>query len=117
MSEDYYIYSPLIEKKWGCEFWVVNNELYCFKVLHLKKGYQCSLHCHKIKDETFIIKSGQVRMEVNGISNIMLSKQQVRIKPNEYHRFTGLTDAVIIEISTQHMDSDSYRKIQSGKAE
>lgn len=34
------------------------------KILTLKKGFRCSLHTHKIKDETFYILDGEVLMEV-----------------------------------------------------
>jgi len=105
----------IVEKVWGNEVWVVNNELYCFKRLTLKKNYQCSLHCHKIKDETFIIEEGEVTMECDDKNITMRSGDKIRIKPNEYHRFTGITDSVILEISTTHSDEDSYRKTESGK--
>ena len=41
------------KKGWGYENWLVNTELYCGKILHFNHGKQCSLHYHKIKDETF----------------------------------------------------------------
>src|SRR4051812_37450647 len=41
------------DKIWGREIWITNTALYCGKHLLLNKGYQCSLHYHKIKDETF----------------------------------------------------------------
>lgn len=33
----------------------------------------------------------------------------ILIKPNQKHRFIGLTDAEIIEFSTHHEEEDSYR--------
>lgn len=104
-----------VEKVWGSELWIANNELYCGKILNLKKGYQCSIHKHKLKDETFYILEGTVLMEVENIKNTMKAGETVRIKPDTYHRFTGLEDSKIIEISTQHFDEDSYRKTLSGK--
>lgn len=104
----------IVEKVWGREEWIVNNELYCYKKLYLKKGYQCSMHKHMIKDETFIIQYGTVQMEAR-VPILMNKGEQVRIKPNTYHRFLGITDAVIIEISTQHIDEDSYRLTKSGE--
>ena len=47
----------IVDKVWGREEWIVNNEKYCGKKLILKKGYSCSMHHHKIKDETFYILS------------------------------------------------------------
>jgi mannose-6-phosphate isomerase-like protein (cupin superfamily) len=102
-----------VKKVWGEEKWIVNNELYCYKKLYLYAGYRCSFHMHKIKDETFIIESGLVGMEYGDEYKKMFKGDQVRIKPNVYHRFTGITDSVIIEISTTHSDDDSYRKTES----
>ena len=53
-----------VAKLWGAEKWLVNNEIYCAKELILVNGYQCSLHYHKIKDETFYILEGEVEIEM-----------------------------------------------------
>ena len=52
-------------KDWGVEYWIV-NETYCGKKLKLFQGMQCSLHHHKIKDETFYVVSGEVAFELDG---------------------------------------------------
>jgi mannose-6-phosphate isomerase-like protein (cupin superfamily) len=104
-----------IKKVWGEEKWIINNELYCYKKLYLYEGYRCSLHYHKIKDETFVIEKGLVEMECGDICKKMSVGEQIRIKPNIYHRFTGITNSVIIEISTTHREEDSYRQTKSKK--
>lgn len=113
------------EKVWGHEDWIVNNELYCFKKLHLKKGYRCSMHHHKIKDETFIVHSGKVLLEYQAkwggklktSSRVMTTGDRMRIPPGLEHRFTGLEDSVIYEISTHHIEEDSYRSEPSGSVD
>ena len=95
-------------KSWGKEVWMANTELYCGKLLILKKGESCSLHFHKIKDETFYIYSGKVLMQIRVEETVMNVGDAVLIKPRTKHRFTGLEDSVIIEISTHHEDFDSY---------
>lgn len=107
--------TEFVDKAWGSELWMTNSEKYCGKILTLKKGYRCSLHCHKIKDETFYILDGKVLMEIGSQARTMKDGEVVHILPNMYHRFTGLEDSRIIEISTQHFDDDSYRKELSGK--
>ena len=106
-----------VDKVWGKEEWVVNNDLYCFKKLHLTKGYHCSMHHHKIKDETFIVQEGKVLLEYNDTYKVLLPGHTIRITPNMEHRFTGMIDSVIYEVSTTHMDEDSYRSSPSGKIE
>ena len=49
-----------VPKGWGYEKWIVNNELYCGKLLFFNAGKRCSWHYHKLKDETFYIQSGEI---------------------------------------------------------
>lgn len=96
-------------KVWGKEVWVANTDNYCGKKLILKKGKRCSLHFHKDKDETFYIERGRVLMEFNKEIRVMGENDVVRINPGMLHRFSGLENSVILEISTHHEDLDSYR--------
>ena len=99
-----------VDKVWGKEIWMANNNLYCGKKLILEKGKRVSLHKHKNKDETFYIDEGKVLMEVGNKTKVMEKGDVVRIMPGTLHRYTGLTDAIIIEISTYHEDDDTYRE-------
>ncbi|MGV8152048.1 MAG: cupin domain-containing protein [Candidatus Nanoarchaeia archaeon] len=105
------------KKVWGSEEWLVNNEKYCSKFLNLKKGYQCSIHYHKNKDETFYVLSGKVLMELEGDAYIMQKNESVRVLPNKKHRFSGIENSVILEVSTHHEEGDSYRETESGKVD
>jgi quercetin dioxygenase-like cupin family protein len=104
-----------VEKEWGKEIWMANSELYCGKKLILNKGKRCSIHFHKNKDETFYIDEGLILLELNDASEIINPGEAVRIKKNEKHRFSGLKDSVLIEISTHHEEEDSYRDEPSGE--
>lgn len=98
-----------VDKEWGREIWMANTAQYCGKQLILNKGKRCSLHHHQEKDETFYVSHGTVLMEYGNEKRVMGKGQAVRIKPGTNHRFSGLETSVIIEISTHHEDSDSYR--------
>ena len=108
-----------VEKVWGSEEWIANNDKYCGKILNLNKGFRCSIHYHKNKHETFYILQGKVLMELfdsggnRSIINIMLPEKIQVIEPYQRHRFTGLEDSRIIEFSTHHEESDSYRDRES----
>ena len=104
------------DKVWGSEEWIINRS-YCGKILNLKKGFRCSIHHHKIKDETFYILDGKVLMEIDGTRRIMKPGDVQIIMPNQKHRFTGLEDSKIIEFSTHHREDDSYRDVESGKVD
>ena len=102
------------KKVWGWEEVITNSEKYCGKILHLDKGYRCSLHYHKLKDETFYILKGKVLMQTSGKKIVMEKGDPVHILPGMKHSFAGLEDSKILEISTQHFEDDSYRDNESG---
>lgn len=119
--------SKIVPKIWGSETWLVNNSQYCGKLLHLTPGYQCSLHYHPIKKETFHILAGAVRLEVykNGVplnpqdrvELILQEGQTYHLLPKTPHRFSAasLEGATILEISTPHSDADVVRIEDSRK--
>jgi rfaE bifunctional protein kinase chain/domain len=109
------ISTKVVPKVWGEEKWIVNVGDYCGKRLFLRKGYRCSLHSHKIKDETFYVTKGKVLLEFKDGERVLLPGDSQRIFPGDLHRFTGLENSEIMEFSTHHDDEDSYRVEPSGK--
>lgn len=100
----------LVPKAWGHEVVIHNGNGYCGKRLVLYQGWQCSLHRHLIKDETFYVQEGTVLLEHNDIKETLYCGDSRRIMPGVWHRFFGLTDAVMFEFSTTHEDQDVERK-------
>jgi mannose-6-phosphate isomerase-like protein (cupin superfamily) len=108
----------IVPKGWGREVWIANNELYCGKILEIKQGKRCSLHYHKIKNESFYLRSGRllVRVKENADSAVV---EEFEMKPGDcmdvprglVHQMEALEDAELYEFSTQHFDSDSRRLI------
>ena len=111
-----------VEKVWGKEVWIHNDEKYCMKELTLNKGFQCSLHQHKLKTETFYIVSGSMDIEygIGTDENMLCTKtmtvgQYHHVCIGHWHRFKAThQDCMFIECSTQHFEEDSYRKDPSG---
>lgn len=97
------------------EYWLVNNDKYCTKILEIYPGYQCSLHCHAVKDETFTVLKGQVKLEHGNQVEYLTPGDGRRIFPGTFHRFSSLSKALILESSTEHSDLDCYRKEPSRK--
>ena len=116
-----------VPKSWGSEVWVVNNDVYCGKILRVSASKYCSFHYHKIKEETLTIVSGKVLMlysdrpeattlasesstaDVPVLSKLLHPGQAWHVMPGHIHQFFALEDSVIFETSTQHFDYDSYR--------
>jgi len=105
----------VVDKDWGKEIWLVNNEKYCSKFLVLADGYRCSYHYHNIKKETFEILRGTVLMKFNEDYRLMHVGDSIEINPGDLHSFIGLEASLILESSTHHEDSDSIRLTKSGK--
>lgn len=106
----------IVKKIWGYEKWIVNRN-YCGKFLIIKKGYRGSLHYHKKKDETFYILKGKISLELGNRKKILKPGDVQRIKPKQKHRFTGIENSKIIEFSTHHKDSDTYRLVFGEKVD
>ncbi|MDJ0523115.1 MAG: cupin domain-containing protein [Planctomycetota bacterium] len=97
-----------VPKVWGEEHWIVNRD-YCGKKMVLNKGFRCSLHAHKVKDEVFYVIKGKVLLELGDGERIMVPGDHHHVPPGVEHRFWGLEDSEIIEFSTHHEEEDSYR--------
>jgi quercetin dioxygenase-like cupin family protein len=106
--------TPVYPKVWGEEHWIV-NEKYCGKKLVLKAGYRCSIHYHKVKDETFYVIAGRILLELDGAARVLEPGDKVHVGIGQKHRFTGLENSEMIEFSTHHEEEDSYRDSESGK--
>lgn len=103
----------ITEKKWGCEETLINNGEYCGKILHINHGWRTSNHFHKNKLETFYVLSGVVKIN----SRILTVGEVMTIKRGQLHYLLGITNARVLEVSTHHEDSDSYRTDVSCKTE
>ena len=117
-----------VSKGWGWEEWIVNKAAYCGKKLFFKKHKCCSLHHHKLKDETFYVCEGRVKMlwsdDFSMHNEHITSMEQVidrlnvtileagdsfHVPVGRIHRVVALTDSTVFEFSTEHFDDDSYR--------
>lgn len=64
-----------VPKTWGYELHIVNNNMYCGKILHIDKGKKLSLHWHEVKTETFFILHNAVEItyywsDIQSIKNL-----------------------------------------------
>jgi quercetin dioxygenase-like cupin family protein len=106
-----------VEKSWGKEVWVANNKdaNYCGKLLHVNKGTGFKMHFHDIKEETFYILKGKLKVTLRDTadrtdySGVLEEGMCLDLKRLEPHAVEALEDTIIIEASTFHRDSDSYR--------
>ena len=112
------------EKAWGHELWIINNELYCGKLLVFKKDKQFSMHFHLLKDEAWYISKGRFLYKYIDTETATEKEMTVEegdcihLMPGQPHQMLALTEgATIFEVSTQHFDSDSYRVLPGSSQE
>jgi len=105
-----------VDKTWGRELWLVNTDLYCAKILEVEHSKGGSYHEHRVKDETFIVLQGSIILIVGTggywARAIRLDEgDRRRLHRGVPHLVIGLSrrTARILEISTQHNDTDVIR--------
>lgn len=99
-----------VKKKWGEERIIVNEPTHCGKILTINAGWQCSLHHHAEKDETFLVMSGPVFMQIEDRVFLAGFGEAFRIPPGTKHRFGAqLHMAMLTEFSSHHDDDDVVR--------
>ena len=112
------------KKAWGHELWIINNELYCGKLLVFKAMKKFSMHYHMLKDEAWYISKGEFEYSWYDTETAELRSQIVRegdcihLMPGQPHQMLALQEgSCIFEVSTQHFDSDSYRVLPGSSQE
>ncbi len=128
-----------VPKGWGWERHIANSDLYCGKLLYVAQDRRCSVHFHKLKDETFYVNSGKLQVKYilyeyyewkelydpdkpleeyvhywnhcTKWDKILEPGDSLHLPPLTIHQFEGVRDTELFEFSTQHFDDDSYRII------
>jgi mannose-6-phosphate isomerase-like protein (cupin superfamily) len=107
-------------KGWGREIWVANTSLYCGKILEIHMGKRCSLHYHRLKTESFYLRSGRLLIrimrspQVEAVEEFEMSAGDcMDVPPGLVHQMKALEGAELLEFSTQHFESDLHR-LQKG---
>ena len=106
-----------IDKPWGYELIWAKTDRYAGKILHIENGYCLSLQYHEVKDETIMVKSGILTLELGQgelkTTQKLFPWESVHIPAGTIHRMIADTDLLYIEASTTQLDdvvrlSDDY---------
>lgn len=97
-------YANKIDKPWGYEKTIVNNEKYLVKELYVKKGFKTSLHYHPNKDESLHALEGEGYIEFprERKREEIGDGSVVRIEPKRIHSIVATENLKIYEYSTPH---------------
>jgi len=107
--------AEIVPKGWGKEIIFVNTDEYCGKILCFDKGKRFSMHYHLLKKETWYVIKG--RFILNWIetttgtsySEYLNVGDIITNERGEPHQLVALEESEILEVSTKHYDTDSYR--------
>jgi mannose-6-phosphate isomerase-like protein (cupin superfamily) len=104
-----------IDKGWGYEIIFANHDLYCGKILHFYENSSGSMHFHLKKTETWYVWSGRFMLhsiDTRDASQHVIELQGGDVITNQIgqpHQLVCIEEGDIFEVSTKHMDQDSYR--------
>jgi len=97
-----------VDKPWGHEIRFICTDRYAGKLLHIKAGAQLSLQYHERKDEAFFVQSGTLDLVLGQGDDQRVERlgpgDSRHITPGTVHRFRGVSDCVLFEVSTPELD-------------
>lgn len=96
-----------IQKPWGRELIFAETQHYVGKILHINAGHRLSRQYHNQKEETFMIKSGSMNLEIGFPVTEVFSMKEGDVfhcPPGTVHRMCATSDVDILEVSTPHLD-------------
>lgn len=111
-----------ISKPWGHELIWAETGDYVGKILYIKKGHRLSRQYHEKKEETIMVRSGNLIVEVGNPSDknferLTLGVDEIfHVYPKTIHRFCAeSSDVSIVEVSTPFLDDvvrldDDYKR-------
>jgi mannose-6-phosphate isomerase-like protein (cupin superfamily) len=93
---------PKEERPWGYFVVLVDDEQHKLKRIVVNPGKRLSLQRHRLRDEHWMIVSGEALMTVDSREFTLLRGQSVDIPRGALHRVMnpGETELVIVEIQT-----------------
>ena len=111
-----YLFVEKTEKPWGYELiWArsSSDDGYIGKLLCIKMGHRLSFQYHEEKEETILVKSGNLYLVTDGFVDNLEERSTIKLTPGETfhiapfytHRFMAKDDDVeLIEVSTSQLE-------------
>jgi quercetin dioxygenase-like cupin family protein len=96
------------DKPWGHELLWARSERYAAKLLHIEAGCRLSLQYHRVKEETLLLVTGRMALELEGPDQGMQTLEGLpgsvfHILPGRRHRLTALETCDVLEVSTPEL--------------
>jgi D-lyxose ketol-isomerase len=95
-------------REFGCVIVNCINRVYCKKLIVVLPRQKHPYHYHKIKEESFQLLWGDLEVEIDGARRKLEVGDIVLVEPGRWHKFHSLDGAVFEEVSTTHLNDDSF---------
>jgi mannose-6-phosphate isomerase len=114
-----------VNKPWGYELIWAETDRYVGKILHIAAGQKLSRQYHVRKDETFLVQTGEMDLEIGRGADLKVLRMGPRdafhCPPNTVHRMVAVSDVDVVEVSTPDLDDvvrleDAYGRQGTTKA-
>lgn len=118
-----------VVKPWGHELWINGQHpCYALKEIFIKAGTKTSLQYHNFKQETNVLFQGTAKLhykdnwqipndrvkEADTAATLIEPVSSVDVMPKTLHRLEAVTDILLYETSTPHLD-DVVRVLDDSK--
>lgn len=118
-----------VVKPWGHELWINGQHpCYALKEIFIKAGTKTSLQYHNFKQETNVLFKGTAKLhykenaqisndrvkEADTAATLIEPVSSVDVMPKTLHRLEAVTDILLYETSTPHLD-DVVRVLDDSK--
>ena len=95
-------------EKFGSTLITLINKEYCKKLIVMLPNQINPEHFHKKKDESFLVISGQLEVNLDNTKHTLSPGEILHIPIGSVHSFSSKDGAVFEEISTTHYKEDSF---------
>ena len=110
-----------VNKPWGWENRFAITDRYLGKVIHINAGEMLSLQYHREKDETILIVSGVMDLQLEDDAGVIQTLrlrpgQSQRIVPGKKHRMVAVEECEFFEVSSPEIEDVVRLEDKYGRA-
>jgi quercetin dioxygenase-like cupin family protein len=109
----------IVDKPWGYEHIWAKTDKYVGKLIHINPNSRLSLQYHNEKQETIYVLKGNLSLDLEDSSMLLLPGDTYHIPPGLVHRFGALDEEVeLMEVSTTELNDvvriqDDYKRLST----
>jgi mannose-6-phosphate isomerase-like protein (cupin superfamily) len=91
----------IVNKPWGHEYVIYENDTVAIWILHIKQGHSTSLHSHPDKKTGLVLLQGKDSVTfISDDEHHISVGNKMNIKHGVFHKTTAFTDILLLEIET-----------------